>query len=153
MVWGGICIQGRTELVVVNGGSVNAARYINDILHPVVRPFAGAIGHDFILMHDNARPHTARITRQYLDRETIEVMEWPARSPDLNPIEHVWDLISRRIAGRNTAPQTIQQLTQALLQEWMAIPQYMIRRLIISMRSMRNRCRECITARGGTTSY
>ena len=102
------------------------------------------------LMHDNARPHTARVTRQYLLDETIEVMEWPARSPDLNPIEHVWDMISRRIASRNNAPQTIQELADVLRQEWRAIPQRTIRRLIMSMR---NRCRQCIAARGGTTSY
>ena len=150
MVWDGISIQGRTELVVVDRGSLTAIRYVNDIIHPIVRPFAGAIGQIFILMHDNARPHTARVTRQYLLDETIEVMEWPARSPDLNPIEHVWDMISRRIARRNNAPQTIQELADVLRQEWRAIPQRTIRRLIMSMR---NRCRQCIAARGGTTSY
>ena len=150
MVWGVICIQGRTELVVVDRGSVTAVRYVNDIIHPVVRPFAGAIGQDFLLMHDNARPHTARVTRQYLLDKTIEVMEWPARSPDLNPIEHVWDMISRIIARRNNDPQTIQELSDVLRQEWRAIPQRKIRRLIMSMP---NRCRQCIAARGGTTSY
>ena len=81
MVWGGISYEGRTDLYVINGGTLTALRYRDEILDPIVRPFAGAIGDNFILMQDNARPHTARVCMDYLNRETIEVMDWPARSP------------------------------------------------------------------------
>ena len=150
MVWGGICIQGRTDLVVFARGSVTAQRYRDEVLHPHVRPFAGAMGQDFILMQDNARAHTARLCRDYLEEQGIEVMDWPASSPDLNPIEHLWDLLGRRIRQRINAPGTVQELTQALVEEWNAIPQENIRRLI---QSMHNRCDACITARGGHTRY
>ena len=82
MVWVGISFEGRTD--VINGGTLTALRYRDEILDPIMRPFAGAIGDNFILMQDNARPHTARVCMDYLNRETIEVMDWPARSPDLN---------------------------------------------------------------------
>ncbi|GBN27753.1 hypothetical protein AVEN_157995-1 [Araneus ventricosus] len=59
-------------------------------------------------MDDNARPHRARLVRSYLESETIPQMAWPARSPDLNPIEHGWDMLGRRITGRRgrQAPST-----------------------------------------------
>lgn len=150
MVWAGICLDGRTDLHVVDRGALTAVRYRDEVLHPIVRPFAGAVGPDFILMQDNARPHTARVVMAYLDQEGINVMEWPARSPDLNPIEHLWDMLQRRVSRRPNPPQTVQTLTEALREEWAAIDQGSIRRLI---RSMPRRCRECVQARGGHTSY
>ena len=60
---------------MINGGTLTALRYRDEILDPIVRPFAGAIGDNFILMQDNARPRTARVYMDYLNRETIEVMD------------------------------------------------------------------------------
>ena len=77
-------------------------------------------------------------------------MDWPTRSPDLNPIEHIWDIMSRSIHQRHIAPQTVQELADALVQVWEEIPQETIRHLI---RSMPRRCREVIQARGGHTHY
>ncbi|GFV35736.1 transposable element Tcb2 transposase [Trichonephila clavipes] len=60
-------------------------------------------------------------------------MEWPACSPDMNKIEHVWDALGRRVAGRQPPPQTLQELESALLEEWDSIPQLVINSLIDSM--------------------
>ena len=150
MVWGGICLSGRTDLYVFDQGTLTAMRYRDDILAPIVRPFAGAVGDNFILMQDNARPHTARLVTDYLNQEGIEVMDWPARSPDLNPIEHVWDYIYRRISQRQNRPITLPDLTQELILEWNGLPQELIATLI---RSMPSRCRECCDRRGGHTHY
>ncbi|GBM49636.1 hypothetical protein AVEN_3223-1 [Araneus ventricosus] len=75
-----------------------------EILHPLVRPFIAAMGTDAIFMDDNARQHRAGLLRSYLESETILPMTWPGRSPDLNSIEHVCDMLGRRIAGRSVPP-------------------------------------------------
>ncbi|GFV54854.1 transposable element Tcb2 transposase [Trichonephila clavipes] len=84
-------------------------------------------------MDDNSRPHRANLVEDFLFEEGIVRMEWPACSPDMNPIEHVWDALGRRVAGRQPPPQTLQELERALLEEWDRIPQLMINSLIDSM--------------------
>ena len=88
MVWAGISRGGRIDLHIVMRGMMTGVRYRDEILDVYVRPYASAIGPQFILMDDNARPHRARVVEDYLQQETIVRMDWPARSPDLNPIEH-----------------------------------------------------------------
>uniref|UniRef100_A0A8K9XH84 Tc1-like transposase DDE domain-containing protein n=2 Tax=Clupeocephala TaxID=186625 RepID=A0A8K9XH84_ONCMY len=150
MVWGGISLGRRTALHVLARVSLTAIRYRDEILRPLVRPYAGAVGPGFLLMQDNARPHAAGVCQQFLQEEGIDAMDWPARSPDLNPIEHIWDIMSRSIHQRHVAPQTVQELADALVQVWEEIPQETIRHLI---RRMPRRCREVIQARGGHTHY
>lgn len=103
-----------------------------------------------MLMHDNARPHIARIVHEYLDEVEIPRMIWPARSPDLNPIEHVWDMVGRRVRSQIPAPANLQQLSAAVVQEWEEIDQHDIRRLIVSMPRRMN---AVIHVRGGNTRY
>ena len=85
MVWGGISLNGKTQLVTVNG-TLNAQKYRDDILAPVVLPFVQAGNGVTILQQDNARPHTARATTQFLAANNVHVMEWPSMSPDLSLI-------------------------------------------------------------------
>ena len=89
MVWGGISIHGRTDLHFFNQGAVTGQRYLDEVIRPIVRPYAGAVGDGFILMDDNARPHRARVVNTFLQEEGIARTDWPARSPDLNPIKYM----------------------------------------------------------------
>ncbi len=76
-------------------GILNGQRYHDEILMPIVVPFIH--DHHLMLQHDNARPHVARIYTQFLEAENSPVLAWPAYSPDMSPIEHVWDALDRRI--------------------------------------------------------
>ncbi|GFU00523.1 transposable element Tcb2 transposase [Trichonephila clavipes] len=150
LVYGGISTDGRTYLYIIRGGPLTARRYKDEILRPIVIPYAAAIGDDFILMVDNCRPHRANLVENFLFKEGIVRMEWPACSPDMNPIEHVWDALGRRVACRQPPSQTLQELGRAILEEWDRIPQLVINSLIDSMPQ---RCSTLLAVRGNHTPY
>ncbi|GFW37341.1 transposable element Tcb2 transposase [Trichonephila clavipes] len=150
LVYGSISIDGRTDLYIIRDGPLIARPYRDEILRPIVVPYAAAIGDDFILMDDNCRPHRANLGEDSLFEEEIVRMELPACSPDMNPIEHVWDALGRRVAGRQPPPQTHQELKRALLEEWDRIPQLMINSLIDSMPQ---RCSTLLAVRRNHTPY
>ncbi|GFT32272.1 transposable element Tcb2 transposase [Trichonephila clavipes] len=152
LVWGGIMLGSRTDLHLHNfdAGSVNGTRYCYEILLPYVRLFRGAMGLQFLFMDDNAPCHRTVAAEQLLESEDIERMDWPARSPDLNPIEHVWDFLGRRLAARTLPPVTIRELRLALEDEWTSMPQQLIDTNILSMG---RRCETCLAVRGDHIPY
>ncbi|GFW42642.1 transposable element Tcb2 transposase [Trichonephila clavipes] len=91
LVYGGISIDGRTDLYIIRDGPLTARRYRDEILRPIVDLlyYAATIRDDFILMDDNCRPHRANLVEDFLFEEGIVRMEWPACFPDMDPIEHV----------------------------------------------------------------
>ena len=98
MIWVGICDNRKTDLVEVPR-RLTAIRYCNEIVQPVIVPFLQQ-GHARILQQDNARPHVARHTITVLQRNNIATLDWPAKSPDLSPIEHFWDVLGRKVRRR-----------------------------------------------------
>ncbi|GFX29464.1 transposable element Tcb1 transposase [Trichonephila clavipes] len=147
LVWEGIMLKGRTELHIFDRRSVTGVRYCVEVHLPYVHLFRGAIA---IFMDDNARPHRTLTVEELLEREDITRMDWPAYSPDLKPIEHVWDALERRIAARLHHPENTQQLKQMLIKEWVLLPKEMLHQLVLSMR---RRCEATITVRGGHIPY
>ena len=149
MVWAGITMTGRTDLHVCQG-RVNWVYYRDNVLAPYVIPFSRRHGRGFVFQDDNARAHRARVVTNYLQRRNIQTLPWPAMSPDLSPIEHVWDILGKRVRRRIPQPRTLGELGAALQDEWGRIPQVTIRRLIGSMHC---HCIACYDNRGGPTRY
>ena len=150
MVWAGISFYGRTELVVIERGSMTADRYIRECLEDHVVPYAPFVGDQFLFMHDNARPHVAQVVTQYLENVEIPRLDWPARSPDLNPIEHLWDTLTKHAKCIRPLPETTQEQRMRLIEKWDQIPQEIIQHLI---ESMPRRMEAVIRSRGGNTRY
>ncbi|GFY03043.1 transposable element Tc3 transposase [Trichonephila clavipes] len=101
-------------------------RYIDEVLLPHVRLFRGAVGDIFVFMDDNATCHRTLAVQDCLDSEGIQRLVWPARSPDLNTIENVWDALGRQVAGRNYPPTHKNTLIRALTEEWDKLPQQLL---------------------------
>lgn len=148
LVWGGIMNGQKTRLIVIQG-NINAQSYIRDVLQPEVVPFINRNGPNISLMHDNARPHTAAVTRRFLANNNVNVLDWPANSPDLNPIEHIWDELGRR-ARQNHVINTVRDLSAALQVEWNNLAANDVQRYVDSMRQ---RVLTCIGQRGGHMRY
>ncbi|GFV98639.1 transposable element Tcb2 transposase [Trichonephila clavipes] len=143
LIWGGTMLGARTDLHV-QSVTITSHIYRDVILEQHVRLFRGTMGAEFLFMDDNARPHRANIVDECLQSGDITRMDWPAYSPDLNPIEHVWNMLGRRIAARQPPPTCLPELRRALLDEWCNIPQDQIDNLILRMpRSYGDRFNSC----------
>ncbi|UYV74833.1 KCNIP4 [Cordylochernes scorpioides] len=127
-------------------GTMTAQRYVDDVLRPVTLPYLQGIP-NAVYQQDNARPHTARISQQAL--QDVQMLPWPPYSSDRSPIEHVWDIIGRRLHAL-PQPRSEDELWQMVEREWRAIPQDAIRTLIDSLP---RRVAACIAVRGGPTCY
>ena len=148
MVWAAVTMHRRTSLQFIVG-NLNSQWYVHEVMRPIVLPFLRQIGQGAVFQDDNVRPHRRHIVNDFVRVKNINRMDWPANSPDLNPIENLWDDLGRR-TYRDNPPQTIRQLRHCLAQEWQNIPQATILRCV---GSMRKRCQECVNARGGHISY
>ncbi|UYV70876.1 hypothetical protein LAZ67_8000946 [Cordylochernes scorpioides] len=128
MVWGTIAYDSRSPLLRIQG-TMTAQRYVDDVLRPVTLPYLQGVPNALYQQY-NARPHTARISQQAL--QDVQMLPWPPYSPDLSPIEHVWDIIGRRLHAL-PQPRSEDELWQMVEREWRAIPQDAIRTLIDSL--------------------
>ena len=105
---------------------------------------------DVFFQQDNDPKHTSRLAKTWFSEHGIRVLPWPSCSPDLNPIEHVWNYVDCKIRARPIQPTSIAELKRAIEEEWYAIPLEYIQSLFDSMP---RRIEAVLKAKGGYTKY
>ena len=142
-------MTGRTELHICHG-NVTGLCHRDNVIEPIVVPYASRLGNAFLFEYDDARAHRARVTQDHPLFRRITTPPWPAKSPDLSPTERLWNILGRPVRRRPHKPQDVNELADALQEEGRRIPQETTGRLI---RSMRRRCLVCLAASGDPTRY
>jgi transposase len=132
MVWGCMAASGVGRLVFIDD-ILTAAKYLV-ILQENLNASALELGlkRSWIFQQDNDPKHTAKIVKAYLDKKyKNRVLPWPAQSPDLNPIEHLWDELGRRLRKHKITNKA--DLKEKILDEWSKIPPEVTKKLVDSM--------------------
>ncbi len=131
MVWGCVSALGKGNLHFCDG-TINAEKYIEILEHNML-PSRRHIfqGRPCIFQQDNAKPHSAHITKSWLRRKRVRVLDWPACSPDLSPIENVWRILKRKMRQRR--PRTVAHLKTCLQEEWDKITPETLHHLVSSV--------------------
>lgn len=149
MVWGAFSSRGKAALAILDGKQ-RSADYIYTVSEHML-PFAHRMyGTDFTYQQDNAAIHCSRETMDFFSEMQITLLAWPARSPDLNPIENVWAMLARSIYQGGKQYKSVGELRDAILVAWDAVP---MEALLHLLESMPRRCIEVIEKKGGRTHY
>lgn len=151
MLWGCMAISGVGKMCQVEG-RMDAKQYIS-MLDQNLLPSAvdhGLDGTDFVFQQDNDPKHTSRLAKQWFSDNSIDVLRWPAQSPHLNPIEHLWNHLKCKLNAYETDPTSIHQLWVRIQKEWDSITPETCYMLIASMP---DRITAVLCAKGGHTRY
>jgi len=152
LVWGCMTYYGLGDSCWFPG-KINSENYVKEILEEYLvanRDYYDMDPKSFIFQHDNSSVHTAHIVKSYFTRNKIKVMEWPANSPDLNPIEQVWMYIGRQLEKYKEPPTTTDDLWKRVEDIWVNIPIDFIHTLY---ESMPKRMEMLLRAKGGHIKY
>jgi hypothetical protein len=149
MVWAAIGYNYKSPIHIFDS-TVDAQVYIEMLSIHFFPDVIEKLGPDFFFIQDNAPPPRATDTQMFLLHKGCTVLEWPPYSPDLNVIEHCWNLLSRRVFEERASYDTVAQLSDAILTGWDSISLEEINGLVLSMV---DRLRETIKRDGGHTHY
>ena len=117
---------------------------------PTLKAQARKVKRRFVFQEDNAPVHTAKVARDFLHSNNVELLPWPSQSPDLNPIEKLWSILESGLRKHKPGPSNIQELEKIVIEEWKSIPKEIYQNLISSMPS---RIQAVISANGDHTKY
>ena len=157
MIWG--CFAGGIKGPLVFCDEVKEKERINSdtyitILKTYLLPYQHAVreltGGSVVYQQDNAPIHTSRATKEWLRTNKISTIDWPANSPDLNPIENIWKLLKDNIQKREDFPRTVNKLKIALREEWENLDRSVFEEVVTSMP---RRIDAVLRANGGPTKY
>ena len=151
MVWGCMTPQGVGYMCKIDG-KMDAELYTtilqDDLLATV--DYYGLEREELIFQQDNDPKHTSKKASKWFKDNKVNVLKWPAQSPDLNPIEHLWSHLKRQLGAYEAPPAGMHELWQRVQVEWDKIPAEVCVGLI---ESMPRRIQAVIKAKGGNTKY
>lgn len=149
MVWAAFGARGKSQICFVPS-KMNAEAYV-DLLDSNLIEYAGDLyGDNWTFQQDNAPIHVARFTKDFFKSRNIPLLEWPALSPDLNPIEDLWGILSAKIFSKSKQYTTLKELKEAILVEWDKIDMSTLKNLACSMP---RRLQQVLIHKGNTISY
>lgn len=155
MMWGCITYDGPGYACWIHDGTMKATDYVN-ILETTMMDSLKYYEYkpeDIYFQQDNDPKHTSKLAKQWFkDKgfDTEHTYSWPAQSPDLNPIEHVWHHLKLKLSAYKDKPAGVHELWERVEKEWSTITRDDCRRYINSMPA---RCQAVIDAKGGHTRY
>jgi len=132
MVWGAFSIQGCLPLVLVSS-KMKSSDYVRALEESLVPFLRGSPAVEWTFQQDNARIHVSRESLSWFTRQGIQLLTWPACSPDLNPMENLWGVLSNRVYQNNKQYNTVRDLKTAIFEQWGLIQPEILRNLILGM--------------------
>jgi len=151
MVWGCMTWEGVGYAAKIDG-RMDGDLYLQILKDELQNSleFYGLNPSDVIFQQDNDPKHTCKKVKEWLDGQEFRTMVWPAQSHDLNPIEHLWGYLKRRLAECEHHPKGMEELWRRIEEEWNKIPAEVCQGLI---ESMPRRIEAVFKAKGGYTKY
>ena len=154
MVWSAFSKRGKAAMVFVHGkqnGKDHTETLKTHLLPYIDEKFTKKDGVKPLFQQDRASIHMAKVAQSWLQAQDFEIMDWAAQSPDLNPMENAWGILTQKVYGGDTKQyQSKKALKAAILKAWDEVEQSTLDKLVDSFET---RLRECIKVKGKKTKY